>query len=866
MRGLLRRVGGWLRWRKTQRELTEELAAHRSLKQDELAAAGVSGERLAAATERAMGNELAMREAARGVWLWPWLEALGQGLRQGARRLRRSPGFTLAAVLTLALGIGANTAIFSVVEAVMLRPLPYPAPEQLVEFAITQSGAPVTSFGMPAFEFLRSRLQSVSALAAIRGMGTVEVRHGSQVAWLKGMLVTSDVFRVLGVAPRQGRDFNGSDEQAGGAGALILTDAVWRHDFGGAPVVGQAVSLNGSLYTVAGVLPPGFVFQQDVTDNPGMFVAMRPGSGLSDTGLNSEIIGRLRPGVTSAQSGAEMATLATAMRSRGLLPNWATGVSVQNYQELMTGPVRTGLWFLLAAVALLLLIACANVAGLLLARTLARQPELALRRALGAGSGRLFVQFFTEGLLLALLGGAAALGLAAATLQALAGQLPWDVPLGGPIGLDGRVLGYTLLVALGASLAFAVAAARQGAARPLRVGRFRRRGLGRDVLVVAQVALSLLLLAGAGLLVRSLVWLESRPLGFDPAGRMVFSTQLPSGAAPNAAAAWRFDQQVLEQLRRLPGVRAAAVVSMPPLEGQGNLPGEAAGRPETGTAVEYRAASPGYCDTLGIALLQGRALSERDTAGAPLVTVVSQSLAQAWFGGHALGQQVRIGVIGNQSWVPAAMAQPRTIVGVVADVRTQRVDKPMRLTMYVPAAQDAMGAGWFVLRGQGETEAQIRRAVAVVNPEARVSDVAAMDTVVAHTLARPIFEARLSGGFAVLALALTAVGLYALLAYAVTERRQEIGIRMALGATRGAVLRQVVARGLLLAAAGVVAGVAAALPLARLLASLLAGVQPGDPATLAAAAGLLLLVAAAACLLPAWRATQVDTAGALRTE
>jgi putative ABC transport system permease protein len=866
MRGFLRRLGGWLRWGRTQRELEEELATHRALKRDELAAAGMSGERLAAATERAMGNELGMREAARGVWLWPWLEALGQGLRQGARRLRRSPGFTLAAAITLALGIGANTAIFSVAEAVMLRPLPYPQPEQLVEFAIARPGAPVNSFGMPAFQFLRGELKSVSALAALHGMGTAEVRHGNQVSWLSGMLVTSDVFRVLGVAPRQGRDFNDSDEQAGGAGALILTDEAWRHDFGGAPVVGQAVSLDGGLYTVAGVLPPGFVFQQDVTENPGMFVAMRAGSGLSDTGLNSEIIGRLRPRVTPAQAGAETATLAAAMRSRGLLPRWATGVSVQNYQELMTGPVRAGLWFLLAAVALLLLIACANVAGLLLARTLARQPELALRRALGAGSGRLFVQFFTEGLLLALLGGAAALGLAAATLHGLAGQLPWDVPLGGPIGLDGRVLGYTLLVALGASLAFAGAAAGQGAARPLRVGRFRRRGRGRDVLVAAQVALSLLLLAGAGLLVRSLVWLENRPLGFEPAGRMVFNTQLPTGAVSDAAGAWRFDQQVLEQLRRLPGVNTAAAVSLPPLEGQGNLPGEAAGRPETGTSIEYRAASPGYLAAMGITLLRGRGLGDEDTASAPLVTVVSESLAKKWFGGRALGQQVRVGIIGDKSWVPEAMARPRTIVGVVADVRTQRVNQPMRLTMYVPAAQDAEGVGWFVLRGQGMDEAQIRHAVAAVNPGVRVSGVATMNTVVAQTLAQQLFEARLSGGFALLALALSAVGIYALLAYAVTERRQEIGIRMALGASRGAVLRQVVGRGLLLALAGVAAGLVAALPLGRMVGSLLSGVQPNDPATLAAAAGLLLLVAAAACLLPAWRATQVDTATSLRAE
>ncbi|HET9785125.1 MAG TPA: ABC transporter permease, partial [Terriglobales bacterium] len=712
MRGVLKRLGSWLRWGRTQRELEEELATHRSLKQDELAAAGVRGDRLAAATERAMGNELAMREAARGVWLWPWLEALGQGLRQGGRRLRRSPGFTLAAVATLALGIGANTAIFSVVEAVMLRPLPYPAPEQLVGLELTRAGGAVPAFGMPQFQFLRANLRSVSALAGFRGTGTAELRRGKAIVWESGLRVTADFFRVLGVEPRQGRGFTDSDEQAGAAGAMVLSDAAWRHDFNRAEVLGQAVQVDGAMYTVVGILPPGFAFAQSDYADPGFYVAMQPGHGLGDEGLNTSVFGRLRPGVTRAQANAEAAALSAPMKARGLLARWATGVGVSGYQEQTTANVRTMLWFLLAAVGLLLLIACANVAGLLLARTLARQPELALRRALGAGGGRLFVQFFTEGLLLAVLGGAAALGLAAAVMQTLAAQLPLDTP----VALDGRVLAYTLATALGASVVFAVSAAWQGAARPLRIGRFRRRGWGRDVLVAAEIALSLLLLAGAGLLVRSLVWLENRPLGFEPAGRMVFNTQLPTGAVSDAAGAWRFDQQVLEQLRRLPGVSTAAAVSLPPLEGQGNLPGEAAGRPETGTAIEYRTASPGYLSAMGITLLRGRGLGDEDTASAPLVTVVSESLARKWFGGKALGQQVRVGIIGDKSWVPEAMARPRTIVGVVADVRTQRVNQPMRLTMYVPAAQDAEAAGWFVLRDQGLDEAQIRRAVAAVNP------------------------------------------------------------------------------------------------------------------------------------------------------
>ncbi len=836
----------WVHWRREQAELREEMAAHRAL-----------------AGQRAMGNELRAAEEARGVWLWPWLEALGSGLRQGARRLRRSPGFTLAAVATLGLGIGANTAIFSVVEAVLLRPLPYPGAERMVALDLHAGAWVNPSLTVPQVEFLRGQMRTLAAVGGYQGMGTVELRHGRGTDWVAGLRVTPGFFAAMGVEPRMGRDFSEADAQPGVAGAVVLSHGLWRGAFGGGDVIGQAVRIGSSSYTVVGVMPAGFEFQEQPVD---VYTALRPNQSLGDRGMNTSAIGRLRPGATRAQAGAEAAALSRAMWTSGALQIRLNGqraeVGVSGYQALETRPVRTSLWFLLGAVGLLLLIACANVAGLVVARTLARREELELRRALGASRGRLFAQFLAEGLVLAICGGACGLALAELGLRGLAARLPWDVRLAGAVGLDGRVLGFTLAVALGASVVFGLASSWQGTEARLVPTRFTRRGWGRDALVAGEVALTVMLLAGAGLLLQSVARLERQPLGFKPAGRTVFSTQLPQEATGTG---WGFDDQVLARLRALPGVRRAAAISLPPLEGQNNLPAEPVAAPNLGTAVEYRAVSPGYFAAMGIPLLAGRDVGAGDTAAAARVVVVSASLAKQWFGGkNAMGGEVRIGVIGGKVYVPEAMAAPRTVVGVVGDVRTQRVDQPMRLTVYVPAAQ-ASGAGSYVIEGS-VGEAQIRQAVAAVNAGARVSGVATMDAVVAHTLARPRFEARLVGLFALLALALAAVGLYGLLAYRVEERGREIGIRMALGARPAKVVGQVAGGGMGLALVGVALGIAAALLLGHLIGSLLYGVKPSDPMTLAAAAGAMVAVAAGACALPAWRAAGVDPAVVLRTD
>lgn len=858
---ILTRLRQWLRFGQTQHELQEEMATHHALRREALARAGVAPEDLNAATERAMGNEVYMREEARGVWLAPWLEAVGVGLKQGVARLGRNKAFAAVAIITLALGIGANTAIFSVVEAVMLRPLPYPAANRMVEFRFQTHDNQQNGFPLAWVHALRQHTSAFAALAGYQGGDTEELDHGGAVSWEASATVTSGFFKVLGVKPMLGRGFVPGDDAPGTTGALVLSQGLWEREFGANPgVTGTVVRYGGQPYAVVGVMPAGFVFRENPAD---VYVALQDTHSMGDRGLNTEILGRLRPGASAAEAQAQANAIFPALLRTTELGRWAKGLVVSGYQAQQAMPVRTVLLFLMGVVGLLLLIACANVASLLLARTLARAPELALRRALGAGQGRLFVQFLTEGIVLALAGAAVGLGLAAATLRGLAVSLkPWSLPLAGPIHLDGRVLAFTAAVACGAAILFAVMAAWQGSARRLRIERFRQRGRARDVIVAAEIAFSLLLLAGAGLLVRSLARLENAPLGFAPAQRMVFSAQPPHGAAP------KFELRLLAGLRAIPGVRAAAVSSALPLLGRGNLPAESVEHPSrAGGSVEVRMVSPGYFAAMGMPLLRGRSFSDADSSSAPAVAVVSAELAQQWFGAKALGQSMRIGACCGKVFVPP-IANPRAIVGVVGDVAANRAGLPYPDTVYVPQAQMALqmgGGSWFVVHGRVNA-AQLRRAVDAVQPGTRITGLASYPAVVSAAVAQPRFEAQLTAGFALLALLLTAVGLYGLLSYAVTERTREIGVRMALGAPRGALLRQVVGRGMVLAVIGVGVGLLASIPLGQTAASLLSGVKPNDPATLAGAALAMLVIAAIACLGPALRATRVDAASALRAE
>ncbi|MGH9412812.1 MAG: ADOP family duplicated permease, partial [Terriglobales bacterium] len=786
---------------------------------------------------------------------------------QGVARLRRAPGFAAVAIVTLALGIGANTAIFSVVEAVMLRPLPYPNASRIMALEFeAQGGGAADAFDLRQLFYLRDKLPAFSAIAGYEGMGTNELDNGKAVSWAAAERVSSGFFKVLGIRPQVGRGFKRSDGAKGAGGIMVLSHTLWQRAFGGNPgVLGQSVRYGGQAYTVVGVLPANFTFVQNSENSVDLYTAITRDDGLD--GRNSEIIGVLRPGASVAEARAQAAALTPRLRAAGLVSSWFQGLSAEGYQANNAMQVQTELWFLLGIVGLLLLIACANVASLLLARTLTQAPELALRRALGAGTGRLCLQFLTEGIVLAAAGAAAGLGLAAAVLQTLAaGFVPWNLPLAGPITLDGRVLAFTAAVACGTAMAFAVMMAWQGSAKRLSIGRFRRRRRAREGMVIAEIAFSLLLLAGAGLLVRSLAALENAPLGFTPEGRTVMETQLPDAALHRFSSLWAFQDAVLRKLRAIPGVQTAAAANQLPLEGQANLPVEPVGDPRASTSVEVRAVSPGYFVTMGIPVLAGRGLKRSDSAAAPPVTLVSAEMARDLFRNRAMGEQLRIGMYRGKQYASPPVTNARAVVGVMGDVRTQNIQQQLRMTMYVPAAQLSDGNGsWFVVRGK-VSAAELRRAVEAVQPGTYITGLQPYPEALAAALEPARFEAQLTLGFALLALLLTAVGLYGLLAYAVTKRTREIGVRMALGAPRGRLLWQVAGRGLLLAGIGIALGLAASIPLSKLTASLLYEIKPNDPETMVLAAVAMFVVAVIATIGPALRATHVDAARALRAE
>lgn len=792
------------------------------------------------------------------------LDGAGRTIGQAVRRLRRAPGFALAAVVTLGLGIGANTAVFSVVDAVLLKPLPYPHASRLVGYSLDSQGQREPDFTLAQFQFLQRYARATENLAGYRGMGTVQVAHDGTVSWADGLQVTGGFFRVLGAQVGLGRAIGPADNVPRSATAVVLSYGFWQRAFGASPqVVGERLTLDGQPGEVVGIAPRGFRFQEQPVD---FYAALPFDDSLTNSGYNTAAIGRLRADMSLRQAQAQAAVLAQAMRAASLLPTWARTLEISSYQELEAGSTSGTLWLLLGAVEVLLLIACANVAGLVLARALARRPEIAVRRALGASTRDLLADFLAEGFVLGGLGAATGVAIAAVAARTLVARLPWDIRLAEPIGLDWRVLGFALAAGIAVSLVFALASLSQTRGAAAVPGRYEKPARARYWIMVGEVALALVLLVSAALLVESLRNMLQQPLGFNPRGATLFHTQLPVAAAPGTAAAWQFDRQVMAALEARPGA-VAIPTNMPPLAGHNNLPSQRADRPQASLSVEIRVVGPGFFRAMGIPLLAGRAFTDADGGSAPAVAIVDGKLARRWFGGDAaLGGQVRLGAWRSRIVAPALAALPRTVVGVVGEVKSDAMTQPALATIYVPAAQLAGGGTWWVVRGGGWTQPGLRQAVTRIAPEVRITGMQPYSAMVAATLARPNFEAGMAGAFALLALALTAVGLYGLLTFLVARRRREIGIRIALGARPRQVAAQVTRQGMALVGAGIALGLAAALAWGRLMAGLLYGVRPGDPAALAAAAGLLAVVALGACTLPALRAARVDPAQTLRNE
>jgi predicted permease len=876
---LWRRVLFFCRRNRMAEDLEEEMHLHIALRANKLNEQHCDSVEAVYAARRQFGNKTLLKEVSREMWGWISIERFLQDVRLAARSLRRNALFSAMAIATFALGIGANTAIFSVVNAVLLRPLPYPRPDAIVHMSLAwKSGDLNNTLTVPEFEFYRDHSSAFQAVAGYRGGATVSIKRGDVPEWITSLRTTDGFFRVLGIHPAMGRDIQRDDTRPGSPQVAILSDSLWRNAFGADPaIIGRQIELNDLTYMVVGIMPPEFTFVEQPAD---VFVPLQLGRSIADTGMNTRVIARLKPKTTIAQAQANMNVVFESLRQQGSVQSGQRGIQLESYQKWLAGDFRTSVLMLFGAVSLLLLIACANVASLLMARASSRQREISVRLAIGSGRLHLLQQFLAESLLIAIIGSVAGLIAANWALRGLISTIPWDIPLTTQVHLDIRVLGFTSLLTVGTSLIFGLTSYWQATRLDLNTslkegapgaGRTAAQNRARSVLVTSEIAVSLMLLVGAGLLIESIYRLHQQRLGFDP--RHVYTMTTPFGPAAklNAMQIWNFEQDVLRRIQATPGITSAAVASQLPLTGPDNLPTQHEGHPEHSIGgMEYRAISSQYFRTMRIPIIEGRAFTETDTASATPVAIVSESVARAWWRGKSpIGDRIVVGEYKGRQF-PEVLEQPRQIVGVVADVKNLAINEAAPTTVYVPASQltrEAGSAAW-VVRGTGNSSLStvLRKAVTAVSANQRVLNLQPMSDIVARSMARPSFNASLMATFAALALILTSVGIYGLLSFQVARRTKEIGIRMALGAKRTSVLFMVIKHGALLAVVGIAIGAAGAVFLTRLLSSLLAGVRTTNPLIYALVSVLLLFIALLASYLPARRASKIDPLVALRYE
>ena len=869
-------------WRRREDELDEEIESHLRMAIRDRVERGESPEQAEAAARSEFGNLGLVKEVTRGMWGLAWLRHLSQDIGYGLRTMRRAPGFTAVAVLTLALGIGANTAIFSVVNAVLLRPLPYPNAGRLVSVKrVDPRGGNVGgTISYPNFTDFREQTASLQHAAAYSG-SYAWLGGGAEPERIEGLYASAGLFPALGVSPALGRVYAEEEDRPGAPLAAVISHGLWQRRFGSDPgIIGREILLDGDKTTVVGVMPRGFNFPagQSAVEFWVPLGSSAYGEILTyRTANNHSVVASLKPGGDIRQARAELE--AVNERLAGLYPeaNAGAGVRVNDLQNEIVGEVRPALLLLLASVALVLLIACANVANLLLARAAARVRELALRTALGATRGRIVRQVLAEGLLLSIAGGTVGLLIALWAMPLLVAAHPGNIPRVAEVSLDLRLLAFSLGVSVLTGVLFGMAPALKVSKLDLN-GSLKEGGRGsagsragnhvRSLLVVSEVALSLVLLVGAGLLIRSFVALLGTPAGYDPSRLLTATLDVSRAAQPQPE---RFFEQVRERVGTLPGVEAAGLTSLLPLSANDtSIEFKVEGRPEPrpGESAVARpvAVDPDFFGVMRMPVRKGRALGRQDAGDSAKVVLVNEALARLYFPGEdPVGKRLMI-------YNTYAKSEPSAyeVVGVVGDVRHRGLNVPASPEYYVSYMQMPPPRMTLVVRSTTPNlagmAASVRGAITEVDRGALVWEFRQMDELLAESVAPQRFNALLLGLFALLALALSATGILGVMSYTVAERTHEIGVRLALGAQSADIMKLVVWRGMYLTLGGVALGSAAALGLTRLMSGLLYGVSANDPATFIAIAGLLSLVALVACYVPARRATKVDPLIAMRYE
>jgi predicted permease len=864
-------------------EFDEEARVHLEMLTERFIARGAAPADAQYAARRQFGRVTRVKEDLRERRALPGLDAIARDLRHAIRQLRRTPWFTCTAAVTLALGIGASTAVFAVLDTVVLRPLPYPDSDRLMAFrSMDRRGTPhPTSLSYPNFFDFRSGTRVFEHLVCYRD-ARFTLTDTMPAIQVSGEIVSWDLFPMLGVQPALGRGFLREEERPG-THVAVLAHSLWQRRFGGDPqIVGKRVRINGNPFTIVGVAPAGFQFPAD-SPPPQLWTPLSQDAVVSEFDPMTEqrgarvldAIGRLKPGVTAEQAQAQMNQIAGALAQRypDHNKNIATTI-VRPELERLTGSSRMPLVMLFGAVGFVLFIACANVANLLLARATDRGREFALRTALGASRRALVWQLLIESLVLGTLGAAGGVLIASGALQALLPLVGDGIPRLAQTTIDGRVLGFCVLVALATSVLFSLAPAIQaGAAPPSDVlkqeGRNVARGHSRlrSALVIGQVTLGLVLLVGAELLIASFVHLVRRDPGFRTDHLLTFDI----GASDNATVIGQiaFSDRLLERLRAVPGVRHAAFGTPLPLQGDQMSVSfdieERRAAPPDRPHCDIAIVSPGFFGTMGIPVIRGRGFTERDTTQAPRVLIVNEAFARKYFPGEdVIGKRVESGATNGDEGTVL-----REIVGVVGNARQVAFSAEPDPIYYFPYKQLSWGIGTIVLRTELpplQVESAARAALVKLDPLLPMYDIKTGEERASVAVAIPRFLMILMGSFAAIALMLTAVGLYGVLSYTVARRRREIGVRIALGAGRRVVLGLVMREAMVLVLAGLALGVVLASIASRLLERVIFGVQPGDPTVLVAACAVLVVSGLMAAYLPAARAASVDPIQALRTE